>query len=128
MPFSFESPIFAGQAAQVTCLVSEGDLPLDISWSFEGKETMPQLGISITKVGRKASMLLIETAGYEHRGNFTCVAKNPAGSVNFTADLNVHGKELVTFMTRLTDGRNLDYLIMVFILHVSLKVHFIRDK
>lgn len=89
IPFTFgESPIFAGEAAQVTCLVSAGDPPLDISWHFDG---ISDIGITMTKVGRKASTLLIESAGIQHRGNYTCIAKNAAGFVAYTTPLNIHG-------------------------------------
>lgn len=81
-----------GEAAQVTCLVSTGDQPLEISWSFEGQSISSVPGVSATKVGRKASMLLIDPVAAEHRGNYTCTVKNPAGVVNFTAVLNINGK------------------------------------
>lgn len=90
-PFAFESPIFAGQAAQVTCLISEGDSPLEIVWSFDGENKINHLGISTIKAGSKGSMLLIESASYRHRGNYTCSAKNPAGESEFTTSLNIHG-------------------------------------
>lgn len=90
-PFAFESPIFAGQAAQVTCLVSQGDTPLEILWSFGNQVDLYRLGISTIKAGSKGSMLLIETAGYQHRGNYTCTAKNSAGTTEFTTILNIHG-------------------------------------
>lgn len=94
IPFHFDVPIFAGQATQVTCLVAEGDAPLDIMWSFQGTELSSQMGISTTKVGRKASLLLIDPATSGHRGNYTCTVRNPAGSVNFTASLDIHGMQL----------------------------------
>lgn len=92
VPFSFEEPIFAGQAAQVTCLVSEGDLPIDISWTFHGNVDMSALGVSINRIGSKTSMLLIETSMGDHQGNYTCVAKNKAGVTHYTTTLHVHGK------------------------------------
>lgn len=92
VPFSFEEPIFAGQAAQVTCLVSEGDLPIDISWTFHGIVDMSALGVSINRIGSKTSMLLIETSMGDHQGNYTCVAKNKAGVTHYTTTLHVHGK------------------------------------
>lgn len=92
IPFSFgESPIFAGQTAQVTCTVSEGDAPLGISWTFHGPQEMSQLGITTTKVGMKTSLLLIDYASSHHRGSYTCTAKNPAGSTNYSTLLNIHG-------------------------------------
>ena len=91
IPFHFDVPIFAGQATQVTCLVSEGDPPLEIAWSFQGTDLSSQMGITTTKVGRKTSMLLIDPANSGHRGNYTCTVRNPAGYVNYTAALDVHG-------------------------------------
>lgn len=93
IPFSFgDDPIYSGHAAQVTCLVSEGDVPIEISWSFQGSELSSQMGISTTKVGRKASLLLIDPIMSGHRGNYTCTVKNPAGSANYSASLNIYGK------------------------------------
>lgn len=84
--------MFAGQTAQITCLVSDGDLPLDISWSFQGADNFAHLGISTQNLGRKGSSLLIESADSYHQGNYTCTVKNAAATANYTAALNVHGK------------------------------------
>lgn len=81
-----------GEAAQVTCLVSSGDQPLDIFWSFEGQNATSFPGISTNKFGRKASVLLIDSVEPEHRGNYSCTVRNPAGVVNFTAVLRINGK------------------------------------
>lgn len=73
-------------------MVSQGDPPLDISWSFHGQAgDMSKLGISTNKVGKKASMLLIESANSLHRGNYTCTVRNPVGIVNFSTSLEIHG-------------------------------------
>lgn len=92
MPFSFgETPVHTGQAAQVTCLVSEGDAPLDIAWSFQGRFLNSREGVTITKIGRKASLLLIDYVTEAQIGNYTCTTKNKAGSVRYTATLSVYG-------------------------------------
>lgn len=88
VPFSFESPIYAGESTQVTCLVSQGDKPLDIQWFYN---TSSADGISTQSVGNKGSLLLIDAAGYDHKGHYTCRVKNSAGIAEFTALLNVHG-------------------------------------
>lgn len=89
IPFYFSSsPIYSGQSVQVTCLVSEGDLPLDIFWDFKGTSE----GVSTHKLGRQGSTLLIDDVDFEHRGNYMCYAKNVAGIVSYSATLNVHGK------------------------------------
>lgn len=95
VPFHFDVPIFAGQATQVTCQVSEGDSPLDITWSFQGTDLSSQMGISTAKFGRKTSVLVIDPANSGHRGNYTCTVRNPAGYVNYTASLDVHGTVIV---------------------------------
>lgn len=96
VPFSFEEPIFAGESAQVTCLVSQGDEPLDISWKLSTPQNISdfsQLGIVTQSLGRRGSTLLIESAESRHRGNYTCVVTNNAAATWFTTTLNVHGKK-----------------------------------
>ncbi|KAJ8967482.1 hypothetical protein NQ314_002796 [Rhamnusium bicolor] len=91
VPFSFgDSAVYSGQTTQVTCLVSEGDVPLELTWSFEGNYVDSQNGVSTTKVGKKASLLLIDSVTEGQAGNYTCTAKNRAGSVLYTASLNVY--------------------------------------
>lgn len=88
-PFDFESPIYAGEAAQVACMISEGDLPINISWSYNQHP-----GVTVNRVGSKASMLVIEHTGYEHRGTYSCTASNLAGSSNYSSLLNVNGNDV----------------------------------
>lgn len=54
---------------------------------------MAKLGISTVKAGKKASMLLIESTGPQHRGNYTYIAKNKAASVNYSTSLEIHGRK-----------------------------------
>lgn len=91
VPFSFETPLYAGQATQVTCLISEGDLPLDIQWYFEGRPLKEIVGVTATKIAKRASLLLIDPVGWSHSGTYLCLARNAAGSSNFSASLEVHG-------------------------------------
>lgn len=75
----------------MTCFVSEGDTPLDIYWSFRGRSLNSKDGITVTKIGKKTSILLIESVNERQRGNYTCTAKNRAGYVHFTTPLFVYG-------------------------------------
>jgi hypothetical protein len=91
-PFSFgDSPIFAGQAAQLTCLVSEGDMPLLLYWSFNNRTDLSKIGISTTQIHRMARVLLIESTNSFHSGTYVCTAKNDAGVTNFSTTLQVNG-------------------------------------
>lgn len=84
------SAIFAGEAAQVTCLVTQGDSPLEIGWEFQNSRVFP-VGVTTTRVGSRASLLLIEATGPDHQGTYTCIAKNPVGIVRYSATLEIHG-------------------------------------
>lgn len=91
-PFDFgEEAIFAGEAAQVSCFVTEGDLPVEIFWTHNEVDASSLPGVSTPKAGRKGSNLLIDPTLSAHQGNYTCTARNRAGSSNVTATLNVYG-------------------------------------
>lgn len=94
-PFSFDSPIFAGQSAQVACFITSGDPPFHISWNFNGHESnvLSQFGINVVNAGKISSILMIESTTSEHQGNYTCSVKNPAGIVNYTTILHINGKK-----------------------------------
>ncbi|XP_072939070.1 cell adhesion molecule Dscam1 isoform X2 [Epargyreus clarus] len=92
IPFEVEESIFAGESVHLTCHVSKGDRPLQISWSFQGTE-IPyhnNMGITTTKLGEKASVLSIPTAMGQHSGNYSCTASNRAGRTHHSALVNIH--------------------------------------
>lgn len=92
--FEFE-PVIKGQSAQATCHVFEGDLPLEIFWTFQGNSLPPQSGITISKIGKRDSFLIIDPVYPIDAGNYTCIVKNMAGSVTHTAELMVQGILLI---------------------------------
>ena len=84
----------AGGFAQVSCIVTKGDQPLAISWSFHGSNITSDLGISTMPTGPMGSLLMIPSVGHKHRGNYTCKASNEAGVRSATVELKVNGKSL----------------------------------
>jgi hypothetical protein len=78
---------------QTICIVGEGDLPIELSWSFRGdSETgMADLGISTTRVGPRSTVLQIDSVTAGHSGEYTCTAKNSVGSQSVSAHLEVLG-------------------------------------
>ena len=92
LPLSFGAEVLnEGAFGQLSCVVTEGDQPLTISWSFHGAELSSDLGIVTTPIGQRGSMLLIARVGHRHSGSYTCQATNTAGSVTQTAHLYVNG-------------------------------------
>ncbi len=80
-----------GAYSQIMCVITEGDEPLKLSWSFHGHNLTKDLGIQTTDIGSRTSILMIPNVGHKHRGNYTCKASNKAGSVSHTAELKVNG-------------------------------------
>ena len=80
-----------GDFAQVSCIVSKGDEPLSLSWSFHGNSISSDLGISTMPIGTRGSILVIPQVGHKHRGNLTCQAGNAAGTKYQTVMLKVNG-------------------------------------
>lgn len=48
-------------------------------------------GFTTTKIGKKGSLLFIDSVSNAHSGNYTCTAKNQAGVVDYTTTLSVYG-------------------------------------
>ncbi|XP_050305179.1 cell adhesion molecule Dscam2 isoform X3 [Anthonomus grandis grandis] len=90
-PFYFEdNPVHEQAYVQISCLVSEGDFPLRINWKLNGEyiEKYPQIAVS--KVGKRSSILTIESVSHRLAGNYSCEAKNAAGESLYTTELQVN--------------------------------------
>ena len=81
-----------GSFAQLSCVVTEGDEPLTLSWSFHGHNLTSDLGISTTELGTRTSILMIPSVAHKHVGNYTCKAINKAGFISSTAELKANSK------------------------------------
>ena len=96
VPFSFGRDVIdSGEYAQLTCVVSRGDMPITITWSLKGHELNSGPSITTNMLGRRASILIISSVDYSHVGEYTCRATNMAGSVTYAAELNVNGNNLM---------------------------------
>jgi len=92
LPFTFGSSVLSeGAFAQLSCVVTEGDEPLSISWSMHGHDLSSDLGIITASLGPRVSSLMIQSVGHRHVGTYTCIASNAAGKVSYSANLQVNG-------------------------------------
>ncbi|XP_015172321.1 PREDICTED: Down syndrome cell adhesion molecule-like protein Dscam2 isoform X40 [Polistes dominula] len=93
IPFDFgDEPANWGELVSVTCSITKGDQPLDISWAFNGTpiDTSHGSDVVIGSTNRKNSVLTIESVAARHAGEYTCSASNRAGATSHTALLTVN--------------------------------------
>lgn len=81
----------SGDLASLTCSVHKGDLPLEIFWLHNNRSVVEEAGISVFRANKKISTLSVDAVQEEHAGNYTCVAKNPAGVASVSVWLHVNG-------------------------------------
>lgn len=91
-PFVFEdNPLHEGQYVQVICIAPEGDLPIQIEWTLNGKQLSEFSEVQAASMGRRSSLLTIEAVSYTHVGNYSCRASNKAGDMTYSSQLLVNG-------------------------------------
>jgi len=112
LPLSFGNSVTnEGSFAQLSCVVTEGDEPLTLSWSFHGHNLTSDLGITTTDLGSRTSILMIPSVGHRHMGSYTCKAINTAGDTSSTAELKVNGSRRQFFsncMKKFEKGKQIE--------------------
>lgn len=92
VPFSLgDKPAHMDQFLSINCAVSDGDLPLNIFWTFNNQPITPDMDVSINRLGKRTSVLTIDSVNAHHAGNYSCHGQNSAGSTSFTSELKVIG-------------------------------------
>lgn len=92
LPFDFgNEPVNDQETVVVVCTASKGDLPLDIQWLFNGEPLKTGDSSVVLSSFKRNSQLSIESVSHQNQGNYTCIVKNGAGTVNHTATLYVNG-------------------------------------
>lgn len=92
MPLDFgKEQVNFGDFASLTSSVHKGDLPITISWLLNNISIKYSDGILVSKIGKKVSMLTIESSQENHAGVYTCFAQNRAGSAMQSSSLHVNG-------------------------------------
>ncbi|XP_023287722.1 hemicentin-1 [Orussus abietinus] len=97
-PITFgEELVNWGEQASAICSVLKGDFPIDIRWSLNGEEISQEShpDVSVTRTGKKTSLLSIDSVTARHAGEYTCVAGNLAGTTSRTAALSVNVAPLI---------------------------------
>lgn len=96
VPFDFgDVPANFEDSVSINCLISSGDMPIDIEWLFNNEPVNIFAGITVVKGGKRISLLSIDSVHAGHAGNYTCKAKNRAASTEYSAELIVNGVKLI---------------------------------
>lgn len=93
-PFATNAePTHLGQYITYQCTLTEGDLPLTIRWTFNKQPLFndQDQDILIAKMGRRSSVLTIESVAARHAGNYSCHGENAAGKATYSTQLRVIG-------------------------------------
>ena len=91
-PMSFGKDIVnEGDFGQLTCTVLRGDPPFSFQWSLHGDVVHTEPGLSTSQIGGRISMLMINSIGHRHSGQYTCAVSNLAGSASVSTKLKVNG-------------------------------------
>lgn len=79
------------QYITLSCTISDGDLPLSIFWTFNGSPVTPEIEVLVSKLGKRSSVLTVESVRAHHAGNYSCHGENIAGSTVYSTELKVIG-------------------------------------
>lgn len=91
-PFTFgEDAVNSGEFITITCTVSKGDFPINISWSLNDLKINLFDGITASNTNRRSNQLTIDSAQAHHSGEYTCTAENLAGVAKFSSYLKING-------------------------------------
>lgn len=90
-PFAFKTDLAENMRTRTVCGVSQGDLPLRLTWLKDGDNLLPSMAVNISNLDQYTSILSITSLSQIHSGNYTCVASNQADEVKFMAMLQVKG-------------------------------------
>lgn len=92
LPFTFgEKPANVGEYLQASCTVNLGDLPLTITWMFNGQPISQRNNNYLMTNSKRSSLLIIESVDAKHAGSYTCIGENRAGRNSYSTDLVVYG-------------------------------------
>lgn len=80
-----------GDYGQLVCTVIRGDPPFSFTWSLQGDIVHSEPGLTTNQIGGRTSMLMINSVGHRHSGQYTCTVSNNAGQVFTSTELKVNG-------------------------------------
>ncbi|XP_069356512.1 cell adhesion molecule Dscam1 isoform X38 [Maniola hyperantus] len=89
-PFtSGPEPAFLGDYFALQCIITHGDQPVKIEWTVNNQSANTILGVRVSNIDRRSSVLTIESVEAKHAGSYNCTASNAGGVVSHATELVV---------------------------------------
>ncbi|XP_022258723.1 Down syndrome cell adhesion molecule-like protein Dscam2, partial [Limulus polyphemus] len=89
-PFSFPAAPREGIRTSVTCIVQEGDPPVQITWLKDESPLEPDGSLLVEPTDMFMSTLIFKNLKPIHSATYTCEASNEAAVVNYSSSLIVN--------------------------------------
>ena len=86
-----EDVVDEGGFGKLMCSVRKGDPPFSFTWSLQGDIVHSEPGLSTSQIGGRSSILMINSIGHRHTGQYTCTVSNQAGLTSVSTELKVNG-------------------------------------
>lgn len=98
-PFSItDNTLNEGGSTKILCTVSSGDMPIYFVWTKNGHlMNAHKNNLKVQQLDELTSIFSLTRVSLEDAGNYSCIAKNEAGSASHTAFLKVMGKIFLEF-------------------------------
>ncbi|XP_052739488.1 cell adhesion molecule Dscam2 isoform X28 [Bicyclus anynana] len=89
-PFtSGPEPAFLGDYFALQCIITHGDQPVKIEWTVNNQSANTVVGVRVSNIDRRSSVLTIESVEAKHAGLYNCTASNAGGIVSHDTELVV---------------------------------------
>ncbi|XP_049947508.1 Down syndrome cell adhesion molecule-like protein Dscam2 [Schistocerca serialis cubense] len=89
-PISTKPDLQRGMRTHLSCIVSKGDLPIEISWLKDGAPVPEDEEVSEKTIDDYSSTLSFRRLAPRHAGNYSCHAANAAASAHYTVQVTVN--------------------------------------
>nr|XP_027213034.1 Down syndrome cell adhesion molecule homolog [Penaeus vannamei] len=87
--FGFRADLEEEARTQLSCMVTDGDLPFTINWLKDGRHLQHDPDVESKQTSDFSTVLVFKRLHERHSGAYTCEAANAAAAVNHTAILRV---------------------------------------
>lgn len=115
-----------GDVLSINCVVLKGDLPLEIFWTLNNETIETAVnGFTVIQLNSRTSYLSVDMLEAKHRGVYSCIAQNQAGRAKYSAELQVNGSLLNSFLLLLLLSLTLSHSVSHYLYAYLPKIYLV---